>query len=103
MAAKQKSKAKGGNVVEAVKSRGAQPSESQAEVQRCWEEYWARRRELEAAVTLVKDAQLALEDARKREADLRHGFDEAKMALKQLLDVEPADVSETAQPSPRFN
>ena len=80
-------------------------SEAQSEVQRCWEDYWARRAELEAAVLLVKDAHRALEDARKGEEDLRRKFDEAKLALKQLLDVEPSpgsDVDSSHAPD-KFN
>jgi hypothetical protein len=87
------------------KARAGRPSEAQAEVQRCWEDYWARRSELEAAVALVKDAHRALEDARKGEDELRQRFDEAKLALKQLLDVEPApdaDVSSSHSPE-KFN
>lgn len=59
-------------------------------MQRCWEDYWARRAELEAAVVLVKEAYRALEDARKGEEDLRRKFDDAKLALKDLLDVDPS-------------
>ena len=80
-------------------------SEAQSEVQRCWDDYWARRAELEAAVVLVKDAHRALEDARKGEEELRRKFDEAKLALKQLLDVDPApdaDVSSSHAPD-KFN
>lgn len=74
-------------------------------MQRCWQDYWARRSELESAVALVKDAHRALEEARKREEELRRKFDEAKLALKQLLDVEPAPEAESdsSHAPPKFN
>lgn len=90
MATKQKTKPKAPK----ANTSATRMSEAQSEVQRCWEDYWARRAELEAAVLLVKDAHSALEDARKGEEDLRRKFDEAKLALKQLLDVEPSPGSD---------
>lgn len=86
--AKQKAKPKTSK--DPANLRGAKPSEAQSEVQHRWEDYWARRAELESAVALVKDAHRALEEARQREEQLRQKFDEAKLALKQLLDVDPA-------------
>ena len=50
MATKPKAKAKALKAQELTKARPGKPSEAQTEVQRCWEEYWARRAELEAAV-----------------------------------------------------
>jgi hypothetical protein len=103
--AKQKGKPKAPKTKDAVTAPPARLSEAQSEVQRCWDDYWARRAELEAAVVLVKEAHRTLEDARKGEEELRQKFDEAKLALKQLLDVDPApdaDVSSSHSPD-RFN
>ena len=49
---------------------------------------------VESAVVLVKDAHRALDEAREREEDLREKFDQAKLALKQLLDVDPSPNAE---------
>jgi hypothetical protein len=101
---KHKPKLKVSKLRESPNTPAARPSEAQVEVQRCWEEYWARRAELEAAVTLVKDAHRALDDARRREAELRQKFDESKLALKRLLDVDPAPEAETdSSSSEKFN
>jgi hypothetical protein len=94
VATKQKPKGKSPKEPEPNKPAAARQSGAQTEVQRCWEDYWARRAELEAAVTLVKDAHRALDEAREREQDLRRRFDEAKLSLKQLLDVEPSPGTE---------
>ncbi len=88
--AKPKAKPKTPQAHESTKASKGRPTEAQAEVQRSWDEYWGRRAELEAAVAQVKDAFRTLEDARTREDELRKKFDEAKLALKHLLDVEPA-------------
>jgi hypothetical protein len=97
VATKQKAKPKTSRAPEPTKTEAPPPSEAQAEVQRCWEDYWARRSELEAAVTLVKHAHRALEEARQREDELRQKFDEAKLALKQLLDVDPSPNTPNAE------
>jgi hypothetical protein len=101
MVTKQKPKAKASKGQEPSKS--ARPSEAQAEVQRRWDDYWARRAELEAAVVLVKDAHRALDEARKGEEDLRQRFDEAKLALKQLLDVDPVPDADADSTLVKFN
>jgi len=104
VATKQRVKPKASKAREPNKAAAARPSEAQEEVERCWQDYWARRAELEAAVTLVKDAHRALEDARKGEEDLRRRFDEAKLALKQLLDVDPSPGAEVdSSHAPKFN
>lgn len=55
-------------------------------------------------MVLVKDAHRALDDARRGEEDLRRKFDEAKVALKQLLEVDPSDAgSDSSQASEKFN
>jgi hypothetical protein len=103
--AKQKAKSKAAKTKTAGTVSAGRTSESQSEVQRCWDDYWARRAELETAVVVVKDAHRALEDARKGEEELRQRFDEAKLALKQLLDVDPvpdADASSSHAPD-KFN
>jgi hypothetical protein len=102
--ASQRVKSKPSKVQAPTKSPAARPSEAQAEVQRHWEEYWGRRGELEIAVRAVQEANRALEDARRREADVRQKFDEAKLALKQLLDVDPSmDVDDDSRTAPRLN
>jgi serine/threonine protein kinase len=61
-------------------------------------------RSLTAFCSSVQEANRALEDARRREADVRQKFDEAKLALKQLLDVDPSmDVDDDSRPAPRLN
>jgi hypothetical protein len=103
MAAKQRLKSKASKVEEAPKPT-ARASDAQAEVQRHWEEYWGRRGELEVAVRSVQEAQRTLEEARRREAEVRQKFDEAKLSLKQLLDVDPSmDVDEDSRTAPRLN
>jgi hypothetical protein len=69
-------------------SRGSSPN---SDVERRWQEYWARRQELESAIVQVKDAQVALDRAREAEHALRPAFDETKRSPKALLDVEPTD------------
>jgi hypothetical protein len=106
VATKPKGKPKASKDQEPSKAAAAsRPSGAQTEVQRCWEEYWARRAELETAVGTVKDAFRALEDARKREEDLRRKFDESKLALKELLDVEPSPDADgaTSHAPAKFN
>ena len=104
MATKQRAKAKASKV-EPGRGPAAKPSDAQTEVQRHWEEYWSRRSELEVTVRSVQEANRALEEARRREADVRQKFDEAKLALKQLLDVDPSlDVDDdSTRPVPRLN
>jgi hypothetical protein len=105
VATKQKPKPKAQRTKEPATAPAARLSEAQSEVQRCWEDYCSRRAELEAAVVVVKEAHSALEDARKGEEELRRKFDEAKLALKQLLDVDPspdADASSMHSPD-KFN
>ncbi len=104
MATKQRVKSKPSRTQESTKAPTTTPSEAQAEVQRHWEEYWGRRGELEIAVRSVQEANRALEEARRREAEVRQKFDEAKLALKQLLDVDPSmDVDDDSRTAPRLN
>jgi hypothetical protein len=104
VATKQKAKPKA-KTKEPADAPTSRLSEAQSEVQRCWEDYWARRAELEAAVVLVREAHRALEDARKGEEDLRRKFDEAKLALKDLLDVDPSPGGDidSSHSSDKFN
>jgi hypothetical protein len=60
-------------------------------VEQRWTEYWTRRQELEDAVARVRVAREALEQALAAEQSLRGAFDETKRALKDLLDVDPAE------------
>ena len=103
--AKQRVKPKPAKALEPTKAPATQPSEAQAEVQRRWEEYWARRGELELAVGLVQEAHRALDEARRRETEVRGKFDEAKLALKQLLDVDPSvsEDDDSGRAVPRLN
>lgn len=104
MATKQRVKAKASKV-EPGRAPAAKPSDAQTEVQRHWEEYWSRRNELEVTVRSVQEANRTLEEARRREAEVRQKFDEAKLALKQLLDVDPAlDIEDdSGRTAPRLN
>jgi hypothetical protein len=72
-----------------------------SEVEGRWNEYWARRQELESAIEQVRVAREALDAAAATEQSLRTAFEDIKRSLKDLLDVAPADVSMSSADTPR--
>lgn len=105
--AKKSAKAGGRRREQTVKgSRGAAPARQRGskgagtEVQRCWNDYLSHRTLLEQAVEAVQSAEAGLAQAREMERERRKAFDDRKLALERLLEVEAASTSRGQQRVP---